>query len=193
MRNLRRVVRSAGWSGRLGDLSHMKTRSTSLTGAVFAAIALITSLPAMGAVLWVDGVLAMPTTYTGTAQDFVTKITDQSNATAVTGIALEGTDTLTLGWSTPFTNDGTGIIKITSTVNLFPQASASGYDIRLLLEDNSYSNTYTVSVSTGVKEIDFVIRAYVSRQTVLIDDIYSGPGGERHRVHQPESNGYGRA
>ncbi|RYD20846.1 MAG: hypothetical protein EOP88_13540 [Verrucomicrobiaceae bacterium] len=153
----------------------MKTTSLSLKSAALAAIALMTSVPAMGAVLWVDGVLAMPTTYTGTAPDFVSKITDQSNATAVTGITLAGADTLTLGWSTPFTNDGTGVIKITSTVNLFPMASGSGYDIRLLLEDDSYSNTYTVSASTGVKEIDFVIRAYVSRQTVLINDIYSGP------------------
>lgn len=129
----------------------------------------------MGAVLWVDQVLSMPTTYNGTAQDFVDDITDPSEATIADGITLSGGATLTLGWSTAFTNDGTGLIRITSGLNLFPMDPDSGYDIRLLLEDGSYSNSYTVSATTGVKELDTTLKAYVSRQRILINNIYSGP------------------
>ena len=137
-----------------------------------AAVLCLSSLPAMGAVVWVDEILARPSTQTGTDA----AITDQSNNTGWEGITLSGVaPTLTLGWSNAFTNDGTGVIKIASTLRLFPDPTGSGYDIRFLLEDDSYSDTYTVSASSAVKVLDITAKKYVARQTILIDDVYNGP------------------
>ena len=144
-----------------------------LSRAAFSAVAFLSlsSLPALGAVLWVDEVIATPTTYTGA----VGGLTDQTNTTGWTDMTMEGTATLTLGWSTAFTNDGTGIIKIVSPLRVFPDPVGSGFDIRFLLEDDSYSDTYTVSASTAVKRLDLQAKKYVTWQTILIDDIYDGP------------------
>lgn len=126
----------------------------------------------MGAVLWVDEVIATPSTYTGT----VASITDQSHGSGWNDIVLSETSpTLTLGWNTAFTNDGTGVIKITSGLRLYPDPTGSGFDIRLLLEDNTYSDVYTVSASSALKVLDTQAKKYVMKQTILIDDIYDGP------------------
>ncbi|WP_367873922.1 PEP-CTERM sorting domain-containing protein [Luteolibacter sp. Populi] len=136
------------------------------------ASCLLTATSSKGAILWVDGVLATPTSHIAADP---AAITDQTNVTGWSGVTLAANETLTLTWDTAFFNDGTGVIQVTSTVRLHPSPSGSSFDIRFLLSDGSYSDQVSIAAQTGVKRIDKDTKQFVSLQTVGIAGIYSGP------------------
>lgn len=149
----------------------MKDSSTRVL-LLAAASCLLTATSSMGATLWVDGVLTTPTSHIAESTN---PVTDQTNSTGWNGIVLEENETLTLTWATPFFNDGTGIIRVNSALRVFPDPTASGFDVRLLLSDGSYSDLMTISESTGVKTLDVQAKKYIAVQTIAIADLYSGP------------------
>lgn len=126
---------------------------------------------ASGASYWVDGVLDAPPTYLSNPG----VITDQSNSTGWSGVELEEGQTLTLTWSTAFFDDGTGQIIVDSALRLFPDPTGSGFDVRLLLSDNSYTDALTIGAATSVKTLDTQAKKYISRQTFDVTDLYTGP------------------
>ncbi|MGC4015620.1 MAG: hypothetical protein QM755_14030 [Luteolibacter sp.] len=136
-----------------------------------AILPLLVCASASGATYWVDGVLDAPPSYLSNTGP----VTDQTTLTGWTDVQLDEGQTITLTWSDAFFNDGTGQIIVVSNVNLYPMASGSGFDVRFLLSDGSYSDTTTISATTGVKKLDRELRQYVSTQTFDIGNIYSGP------------------
>ena len=131
---------------------------------------LLTATSSMGATLWVDGVLATPTSHIAADP---AAITDHTNVTGWLGVTLAANETLTLTWDTAFFNDGTGVIQVNSVVRTFPAPTGSSFDIRFLLSDGSYSDQVAIAAQTGVKRIDG--KQFISQQTIGIAGIYSGP------------------
>ncbi|BCU76143.1 hypothetical protein llg_08580 [Luteolibacter sp. LG18] len=139
--------------------------------AAAAVLPLIACSTASGASYWVDGVLDAPPTYLGNPDP----VTDQTNSTGWSGVELDEGQTLTLTWSTAFFDDGTGQIIVNSTLRVFPDPAGSGFDVRLLLSDGSYTDTLTLDDAGGVKVLDTQAKKYVARQTFDINDLYTGP------------------
>jgi len=139
--------------------------------AAAIALPLLACSSASGATYWVDGVLDAPPTYLSNPGP----VTDQTNNTGWSGVELTEGQTLTLTWSTAFFDDGTGQILVDSTLRVFPDVPGSGFDVRLLLSDGSYTNTLTLDATSGVKTLDIQARKYVSRQTIDITALYTGP------------------
>ncbi|MFD0893371.1 hypothetical protein KBB96_18250 [Luteolibacter ambystomatis] len=139
--------------------------------AAAAILPLLACSSASGATYWVDGVLDAPPTYLSNPGP----VTDQTNNTGWNGVALDEGQTLTLTWSTALFDDGTGQILVDSTLRIFPDLPGSGFDVRLLLSDGSYTDTLTIDATAAVRTLDIQARKYVSRQTFDITDLYSGP------------------
>ncbi|MGC4015621.1 MAG: hypothetical protein QM755_14035 [Luteolibacter sp.] len=148
-------------------------RTPVMKGALAALLPLLACASASGATYWVDGVLDAPSTYLSDSNP----VTDQTASTGWSGVELEEGQTLTLTWSTAFFDDGTGQIIVNSTLRLYPDPTGSGFDIRLLLSDGSYTDTLTVDVSSSVKTLDTQAKKYVARQTIDISALYTGPLG----------------
>lgn len=152
----------------------MNYRPSIGAGALALALPLLSVCSACGATIWVDGLLATPTSHIGHDP---TEITDQTFTTGWRGVYLAEGEALTLTWSIPVFNDGTGIITVTGEANLYPVPSNLAFDVRLRLSDGSYTAPQTIASSSGVREIDRDLRKFVSRQTLNIASLYDGPLG----------------
>lgn len=148
--------------------SYLKASAFALT------LPLLFASHAAGATMWVDGVLSPPSSHINAD---TTAVTDQSYATSWTINTLEAGESLTLTWSNPVYNDGTGTITVSGAANTIPGPAQLSFNVRLLLSDGSYTAIQTIVPTTGVKSANLEIKKLVSTQILRISDHYSGPLG----------------